>query len=153
MKTVASQPPGKMAVNRALRALAAESHPIKFIRLLCQVVPWLCEQSVSAKCRSTLETARAKQLRTLRRSERECPRCGRKFLPKRIDGRYCSLACKRAAYRCESLFLPLDSLCFGLRACQKIRKEKIKSAPKRKPLKGNFPIYALGKRDFSASFF
>src|SRR6516165_1843177 len=62
-------------------------------------------------------------------------------------------ACKRAAYRCESLFLPLDSLCFDLRACQKIRKEKIKSAPKRKPLKGNFPIYALGKRDFSASFF
>jgi len=50
MKTVASQPPGKMAVNRALSALAAKSHPIKFIRLLCQVVPWLCEQSVSAKC-------------------------------------------------------------------------------------------------------
>jgi|SRR6516165_7825309 len=142
-----------MAVNRALRALAAKSYPIKFIRLYarsslgCASNPFRRNAALHSKRR------RAKQLRTLRSSERECPRCGRKFLPKRIDGRYCSLACKRAAYRCESLFLPLDSLCFGLRACQKIRKEKIKSAPKRKPLKGNFPIYALGKRDFSASFF
>jgi hypothetical protein len=45
----------------------------------------------------------------------------------------------------NQLFLHIDSLCFGLRACQKIRKEKIKFAPKRQPLKGNSPIYALGK--------
>ena len=61
------------------------------------------EQSVRQKCHGALETARAKQLRTLRRSERECPRCGRKFSPKRIDGRYCSAACKQAAYRCRTV--------------------------------------------------
>src|SRR5262249_22701922 len=61
------------------------------------------EQSVRQKCHGALETARAKQLRTLHRSERECPRCGRKFSPKRIDGRYCSAACKQAAYRCRTV--------------------------------------------------
>jgi hypothetical protein len=53
----------------------------------------------SPKCRGALETSRAKQLRTLRRTERECPIYRRKFTPKRIDGRYCSIACKQAAYR------------------------------------------------------
>jgi len=53
----------------------------------------------SAKCRGALETKRAKQLRAWRRSERECWHCRKKFAPKRIDQRYCSLACKQAAYR------------------------------------------------------
>src|SRR5262249_28786070 len=53
----------------------------------------------SSKCRNALKTARAKELRTLRRVERECPICRRKFTPKRIDARYCSGACKQAAYR------------------------------------------------------
>jgi|SRR6516225_6287625 hypothetical protein len=44
-------------------------------------------------------TARAKERRTLRRPERKWPRCHRTFTPKRIDARYCSPACKQAAYR------------------------------------------------------
>src|SRR5262249_3847371 len=56
----------------------------------------------SRKCRGALETARAKELRSLRRAERECLRCRRRFTPKRIDGQYCSVACKQAAYRPEN---------------------------------------------------
>jgi len=61
---------------------------------------WKLKRAIcSPKCRGALDTARAKELRTLRRSERQCPQCGRRFTPKRTDGRFCSGACKQAAYR------------------------------------------------------
>jgi hypothetical protein len=63
----------------------------------------------SAKCRGALETAKAKQRRTSRRVERECPICRRKFTPKRIDARYCSGACKQAAYRWRNSHFPSNT--------------------------------------------
>jgi hypothetical protein len=61
---------------------------------------WKLKRAIcSAKCRGALDTARAKLARALRRSARECPCCRRKFTPKRIDGRYCSVACKQVASR------------------------------------------------------
>jgi hypothetical protein len=53
----------------------------------------------SAKCRGAIDTARAKELRALRRTGRECPHCKGKFTPKRIDARYCSISCRQSAYR------------------------------------------------------
>src|SRR5262249_8119318 len=76
--------------HRQRRPVAKRFHskPLEPKRAIC-----------SAKCRGALQARRAKQLRTLRRSERDCPCCRTKFTPKRVDGRYCSLACIQAAYR------------------------------------------------------
>jgi hypothetical protein len=61
---------------------------------------WKLKKAIcSAKCRGALDTARAKRARTTRRVAPECPRCKRRFTPKRIDACYCSIACKQAAYR------------------------------------------------------
>ena len=39
------------------------------------------------------------RLRALARENLTCKRCGRTFTPKRSDAKYCSEACKQAAYR------------------------------------------------------
>jgi hypothetical protein len=53
----------------------------------------------SWKCRGTIDTRAAKKLRTSRRLDRTCPHCAKEFKPNHGNRRYCSAACKQAAYR------------------------------------------------------
>jgi hypothetical protein len=47
--------------------------------------------------RLCLDTARAKERRRSRRTQKTCLECGRLFTPKRTDSRYCSAACKTSS--------------------------------------------------------
>ena len=53
----------------------------------------------SERCAAVARAARARHERRLARSSRSCERCGQTFEPKRADAKFCSVACKQAAYR------------------------------------------------------
>jgi hypothetical protein len=50
-------------------------------------------------CGQDAENERQRDLRRQRRTGRKCCGCGERFTPQRADGRYCSSACRQAAYR------------------------------------------------------
>jgi len=50
-------------------------------------------------CRDAARLALARKRRAQRRANRTCEHCGATFTPTRADGRYCSGACRQAAYR------------------------------------------------------
>jgi hypothetical protein len=63
------------------------------------------------KCQRAAYAARAADRSRQRRRQREqqhaCAQCGVRFEPKRGDARYCSSACRQAAYRQRVGFRPL----------------------------------------------
>jgi hypothetical protein len=77
-----------------------EQHCEHCARPILTVSRWRPKRAIcSAKCRGAIDTKRAKERRAWHRYERACWHCGKKFTPKRADGRYCSVACKQSAYR------------------------------------------------------
>jgi hypothetical protein len=50
-------------------------------------------------CADDAENARQRDLRAQARADRKCEGCGAIFTPGRADGRFCSSACRQAAYR------------------------------------------------------
>ena len=51
------------------------------------------------RCTPAARAARARERRRLARSDRSCEWCGETFEPKRADAKFCSGACRQAAYR------------------------------------------------------
>src|SRR5262245_46376784 len=51
------------------------------------------------RCAPAARAARARERRRLARCDRSCERCGETFEPKRADAKFCSSACRQAAYR------------------------------------------------------
>jgi hypothetical protein len=80
------------------------------------IVGWyMFASGCSPECSYKTRLERRKQLRRLKREARAtrervtCKHCGQPFVPKRDDARYCSAACKQAAYRQRFNFLLVNT--------------------------------------------
>jgi hypothetical protein len=71
-------------------------HAFTWARIRGTLVRWdyLCRD-----CRLEREAREARECRRLRRTDTLCSTCGASFTPSRLDGRYCSNACRQRAYR------------------------------------------------------
>jgi len=73
-----------------------DSHGERYPRYAYHHGPWV---DYCQPCAVDAQNARQRELRAMIRANRKCEGCGATFTPGRADGRFCSGACRQAAYR------------------------------------------------------
>jgi hypothetical protein len=66
----------------------------------------------SLDCRQAIHNANYRKRHPQWRHQRKCRLCGKAFTPKRTDAKFCSTACKQAAYRKRGMSVASEDVVF-----------------------------------------